>query len=66
MMPKPLLSLLTSTPGRAPSPEVAGGVVLDLDADGRPVGIVLQRASRSLDLSTLETTSLPPRSLEVG
>ena len=39
--------------------EVAGGMVVDFDAEGRPVGIDIQHASRTLDLSTLETVSLP-------
>lgn len=48
------------------SDEVAGGVVLDVDAGGRPVGIDVQHASRILDLSTLETTALPARTLAIG
>lgn len=50
----------------ADSREVADGVVLDLDAEGRPVGIDIQHASRTLDLSTLETRSLPTRTLKMG
>jgi uncharacterized protein YuzE len=33
--------------------EVIHGLVVDLDADGRPVGIDIQHASRDLDLQTL-------------
>lgn len=43
------------------SREIADGLVLDLDASGSPVGIDIQHASRKLDLSTLETKSLPLR-----
>ncbi len=41
------------------SREVAEGVVIDLDASGRVVGIDIQHASQILDLDTLETESLP-------
>ena len=40
------------------SSEVAAGVVLDVDADGQPVGTATQHAPRALDLSTLETEGL--------
>ena len=43
----------------ADSREVADGLVIDLDAAGRVVGIDIQHASQVLDLSTLETESLP-------
>lgn len=39
--------------------EVAEGLVIDFDAEGNVVGIDIQRASRSLDLRTLETVALP-------
>ena len=39
--------------------EIADGLVVDFDAEGRPVGIDIQHASRNLDLSTLETQALP-------
>lgn len=39
--------------------EVSDGVVLDLDVDGRPVGIDIQHASTTVDLSALETVGLP-------
>ena len=32
---------------------------VDLDADGEVVGIDIDRASKQLDLATLETTALP-------
>jgi uncharacterized protein YuzE len=41
------------------SREVAPGVVLDFDAEGRLVGIDINRASRVVNLSRLETESLP-------
>lgn len=39
--------------------EIADGVVVDLDADGKPVGIELDQASHILDLTTLDIRSLP-------
>ncbi len=41
------------------SQEIVDGVVLDLDADGNPVGIDIDGASRRLDLSTLDVVALP-------
>ena len=41
------------------SREVAPGIVLDFDADGRLVGIDIDRASKNVDLSRLEATALP-------
>ena len=41
------------------SDEVAPGIVLDFDADGNTVGIDIQHASKLLDLTKLEATSLP-------
>jgi uncharacterized protein YuzE len=41
------------------SREVAPGVVLDFDSDGRLVGIDIDRASQVVDLSRLEAESLP-------
>ena len=43
----------------ADAQEIADGLVIDFDAEGRPVGIDIQHASRNLDLSTLETHALP-------
>ena len=43
----------------ADSREVAPGVVLDFDADGRLVGIDIDHASRVVNLSTLEAVDLP-------
>jgi uncharacterized protein YuzE len=39
--------------------EVAPGVVIDLDDEGRVVGIDVDHASAVLDLSRLETKSFP-------
>lgn len=41
------------------SREIQEGVVMDLDANGRIVGIDIQHASEILDLATVETESLP-------
>jgi len=45
--------------------EVTPGVVLDLDAEGRPVGIDIDHASEVVDLSRLEAESLPITSLSL-
>ena len=39
--------------------EIAEGVNLDLVAEGRPVGLDIDGASRTLNLETLETIDLP-------
>ena len=39
--------------------EITVDVRLDLDAEGRPVGLDIDHASRVLDLDTLETKGLP-------
>lgn len=39
--------------------EIADGLNADLDADGAVVGLDIDRASLKLDLSTLETGTLP-------
>ena len=41
------------------SEEVAPNVVLDFDAEGRLVGIDIDHASKLLDLTKLETDSVP-------
>jgi uncharacterized protein YuzE len=43
----------------ADSREIAEGLVVDFDSEGRVVGIDIQHASQTLDLNTLETESLP-------
>jgi len=49
---------LSSRPG-ADSVEVAEGVVVDFDENGAVVGIDIDRASRLIDLKTLEAEGLP-------
>ena len=39
--------------------EVAPGLVVDFDAEGKPVGIDIDHAQNLLDLTTLEAESLP-------
>ncbi len=39
--------------------EVAPGIVIDFDAEGKPVGIDIDHAQNVLDLTTLESESLP-------
>lgn len=45
------------------SSEVAPGVVLDFGADGQLIGIDIDRASKTVNLSSLEATSLPIQAL---
>lgn len=47
------------------SREIQDGLVIDLDAKGRIVGIDIQHASEIMDLTTLETQSLPTASLKL-
>ena len=46
--------------------EVSEGLNVDFDADGGVIGFDIDRASRQLDLSTLETEALPLRSIKAG
>lgn len=48
------------------SKEVADGLVLDFDSEGNIVGIDIQHASKKLDLTTLETGSLPQKKSSRG
>ncbi|MFI5385394.1 MAG: DUF2283 domain-containing protein [Fimbriimonadales bacterium] len=48
------------------STEVAPGVVLDFDADGKLVGIDIDGASKIANLTRLESTELPARSTNVA
>jgi uncharacterized protein YuzE len=50
----------------ADSEEVAPGVVLDFDADGRLVGIDIDQASKIVDLSWLEAEALPLSALSIS
>lgn len=45
------------------SQEIAPDIVLDFDSEGRLVGIDIDRASQSVDLTRLETESLPMNSV---
>ncbi len=49
---------LKPTPGTE-TREVADGLVVDLDEHGHVVGFDIDRASKRLDLSKLETVALP-------
>ncbi len=49
---------LTQEPS-AESEEVVPGVVVDLDAQNRIIGIEIENAGKSIDLSRLELSALP-------
>jgi uncharacterized protein YuzE len=53
---------LTDDRTSAESEEVADGVVLDFDKEGRVVGIDIDHASELIDLGKLETESVPSKS----
>jgi uncharacterized protein YuzE len=55
---------LADRPG-TDSREVAPGVVLDFDAEGRLVGMDIDQASRVVDLTRLEAVQLPVQALLV-
>jgi uncharacterized protein YuzE len=55
---------LAERPG-ADAREVAPGVVLDFDVDGRLVGIDIDHASKVVNLSRLEAEALPLASLSL-
>jgi len=46
--------------------EIAPGINLDLDARGRPVGLDIDHASKTLDLKAIETVGLPPATRAAG
>ena len=50
----------------AESAEVAPGVVLDFDDRNRVVGIEIEDASKSIDLSCLQVLALPIANLILG
>ena len=52
---------LASAPGTE-AREIVEGLVADFDAEGNVVGLDIDRASRKLDLSKVETIALPPAS----
>jgi uncharacterized protein YuzE len=47
------------------SKEIAEGIIIDFDTDGKVVGIDIDHASKIVDLSKLESKSLPLKQLEV-
>ena len=49
---------LKNAPGTE-TKEIAGGLLVDLDGNGDVVGFDIDRASLRLDLSKIETVSLP-------
>ncbi|MBV9288948.1 MAG: DUF2283 domain-containing protein [Hyphomicrobiales bacterium] len=49
---------LSDRPG-SETREIADGLNVDLDADGSVVGLDIDRASKKLDLTTIETVALP-------
>lgn len=49
----------------ADSREIAPGLVLDFDAEGRLVGIDVDHASQVVDLSRLQAEALPVQSVEL-
>ncbi len=53
-----------STKTGVDSKEVAKGLVLDLDSEGNVVGLDIDNASKVIDLSSLETVSLPTKNLK--
>ena len=54
-----------SSPG-TDTREVADGLNVDLDANGDVVGFDIDHASKRLELSTLETKSLPVQTYRAG
>jgi len=50
----------------AESREIAEGVVLDFDSNGKLVGIDIDNASQVVDLSRLEAESLPVQTLAIS
>lgn len=56
---------LNTRPG-ADSREVADGLVVDFDSEGRVVGIDIQHASEILDMKTLETEAFPATSTRLA
>ena len=56
------LSASTGTETR----EIADGVNIDFGAKGEVIGIDIDRASQTLDLSTLETSALPLQVLKAA
>jgi uncharacterized protein YuzE len=55
---------LSERPG-ADAEEAAPGVVIDFDAEGRPVGIDIEHARDVVDLSELDLRALPVENLRL-
>ena len=45
--------------------EIASGILLDLDAQGRPVGLDIDNASKNMDLDAIETIRFPAKRTRV-
>lgn len=60
-----LYSELNAKPS-ADTREIADGLAVDLDAEGNPVGVDIDRASEKLDLRTVEAMALPVTSARVA
>ncbi len=56
---------LSDRPG-SETREISDGLNADFDAEGAVIGIDIDRASRTLDLSTLEAANLPLGSLRAA
>jgi uncharacterized protein YuzE len=56
---------LNPKPG-ADTREIADGLIVDFDAEGNVVGLDIDGASKKLDLSTLETESLPTLAVKMS
>jgi len=56
---------LSEKPG-VESQEIADGLVVDFDGAGNVVGLDIDRASKKLAISTLETVALPMQNFKVG
>lgn len=57
-----LYIILKDHPG-ADAHELSEGIVVDVDAEGRPVGIEIEHASEATDLSNMEFSSLPTKQI---
>lgn len=60
------LYIALNSESSAEAREIAEGVTVDFTIDGSVVGFDIDLASRKLDLSTLETSTLPFRTTKVA
>jgi uncharacterized protein YuzE len=60
------LSIDFITRSRADAREIVDGLVVDLDEEGRPVGIDIEHPSPTLDRSTLETVARPALTVKLS